>query len=193
MKYLPFSLERMAEAVNAVHERMMRAAATLEEAGVPYAIVGGNAVAAWVARVDRAAVRYTQDVDILLGREDLPRAIEVLEKVGFVWCQVLGVDMFLDGPDASPRDAVHVIFAGEKVRDSEAELAPDVETSEADAAFRVIPLESLLRMKLTAHRRKDQVHVLDMIDVGLIDATWLDRLSPELAARLQHLLDTPDG
>ncbi|MCH8921649.1 MAG: hypothetical protein IIA67_00720 [Planctomycetes bacterium] len=123
MKYPPFSLERMAEAVDAVHERMMRAVGALEAAGVPYAIAGGNAVAAWVTRVDRAAVRYTQDVDILLRREDLPRATEVLQKVGFAWCQVLGVDMFLDGPDASPRDAVRVIFAGEMVRENEVEAA----------------------------------------------------------------------
>ena len=45
--------------------------ALLEEAGVPYAVIGGNAVAAWVSRVDKAAVRNTQDVDILLRREEL--------------------------------------------------------------------------------------------------------------------------
>lgn len=193
MKYRPVSLERMAEAVNAVHERMMRAVGALEEAGVPYAVVGGNAVAAWVTRVDRAAVRNTQDVDILLRREDLPRATEALGKVGFVPCQVLGVDMFLDGPDANPRDAVHVLFAGEKVRADAVEAAPDVSASEAGGSFRVLSLDSLLRMKLTANRDKDRTHVRDLIGVGLIDATWLDRLSPELAARLQHLLDTPDG
>ena len=193
MKYRPVSLEKMSEAVDAVHERMMRAVGALEAAGVPYAVVGGNAVAAWVTRVDRAAVRYTQDVDILLRREDLPRATKALEKVGFVWCQVFDVDMFLDGPDANPRDAVHVIFAGEKVREQSVEAAPDVDASEAAGPFRVISLESLLRMKLTANKRNDRVDVRDMIDVGLIDAAWLDRLSPQLAARLQHLLDTPDG
>ena len=42
-------------------------------------------------------------------------------------------------------------------------------------------------------RRKDQVHVQDMIGVGLIDASWLTRLPPELAERLKHILDTPDA
>jgi hypothetical protein len=32
-----------------------------------------------------------------------------------------------------------------------------------------------------------------MIDVGLLDDTWIPRLPSELAARLQELLDTPDG
>jgi len=57
----------------------------------------------------------------------------------------------------------------------------------------VINLEPLVRMKLTAFRRKDQVHILDMIDVGLVDASWRDRLPPELAERLQTLLDNPEG
>jgi len=48
-------------------------------------------------------------------------------------------------------------------------------------------------MKLTSFRRKDQVHVLDMLDVGLIDATWCARFPPELAARLQELVDNPDS
>jgi hypothetical protein len=29
--------------------------------------------------------------------------------------------------------------------------------------------------------------------VGLIDASWKDRLPAELAERLQHLIDTPEG
>ena len=47
----------MIEAVQAVRERALRATAALEQAGIPYAMAGGNAVAAWVSTVDRAAVR----------------------------------------------------------------------------------------------------------------------------------------
>jgi len=48
-------------------------------------------------------------------------------------------------------------------------------------------------MKLTSFRLKDRVHILDFIEVGLIDATWIPRLPVDLAARLQELLDNPDG
>jgi hypothetical protein len=48
-------------------------------------------------------------------------------------------------------------------------------------------------MKLTSFRDKDRVHVRDLIDVGLVDASWTSRFPSELAARLQQLLDTPDG
>ena len=54
-------------------------------------------------------------------------------------------------------------------------------------------LEALLRMKLNSFRDKDRMHVRDMIDVGLLDDTWCDRLAPELAARLKELLDNPNG
>jgi hypothetical protein len=48
-------------------------------------------------------------------------------------------------------------------------------------------------MKLVAYRRKDQVHLLDLIGVGLVDATWPARLPPPLGERLQELLDNPNG
>jgi hypothetical protein len=179
--------------VEKVRDRLLRAAAALEKAGVPYAVIGGNAVAAWVARVDEAAVRNTADVDILLRRGDLPAARAALEKAGFVYRHAASIDMFLDGPEAKARDAVHVLFAGEKVRPEYVLPTPDVTESEAAASYRVLALDALVRMKLTSFRRKDQVHLQDMLEVGLIDESWCDRLTPELAARLRQLLETPEG
>ena len=63
-------------------------------------MAGGNAVAAWVTTVDAAAVRATQDVDILLRRADLDAAAAALATAGFVRRHVAGIEMFLDGPDA---------------------------------------------------------------------------------------------
>src|SRR5687768_14639044 len=113
MKTEPFgeiSWDRMIRAVEKVKERLHRAAAALNQAGVPYAVAGGNAVAAWVSTIDEAAVRNTQDVDIILNRSDLPAAIQALKPAGFVYRHAAGMDMFLDGPNAKARDAVHVIF-----------------------------------------------------------------------------------
>ena len=107
----------------------------MEQAGVPYAVVGGNAVAAWVSRVDEAAVRNTQDVDILIRRADLPAAIEAMSKAGFVYRHAAGIEMLLDGPEAKARDAVHLVFAGEKVRPEYVLPAPDVAESEAQHPF----------------------------------------------------------
>ena len=187
-------LERMVLAVELVRERLLRATAALEAAGVPYAVVGGNAVAAWVARVDPAAVRNTQDVDILMRRHDLDAAERALGAVGFVRRHVAGIDMFLDGPNAKARDAVHVLPAGEKVRTTDLAATPQVEDFDRpDPRYRSIGLESLVRMKLTSYRDKDRTHLRDMLGVGLMDASWVSRFPPELGARLQHLIDTPEG
>jgi hypothetical protein len=188
-------LDRMVLGVERVRDRLLRASAALDAAGVPYAIVGGNAVAAWVATVDAAAVRNTQDVDVLLRREDLERAAAALSGAGFVRRRVAGIEMFLDGPDAKGRDALHVVIAGEKVRPEYESPAPGVEesTRPGDGRFSVLALEALVRMKLTSFRRKDQVHLLDMLGIGLIDEGWTARLGPTLGARLQELIDTPEG
>ncbi|HEX3720156.1 MAG TPA: hypothetical protein VH595_19575 [Verrucomicrobiae bacterium] len=187
------SWERMIRAVEKVRERLRRAAAALAEAGIPYAVAGGNAVAAWVSRVDEAAVRNTQDVDILMRRSDLDAATIALAKVGFIRRRVAGIEMFLDGPDAKARDAVHLVFAGEKVRPDYPTPAPDVSESEQAEFFRLLTLEALVRMKLTSFRDKDRTHLRDLLEVGLLDASWPARLPPELRARLQTLIDSPEG
>lgn len=189
----PEVLERMVRAVEAVRNRMLRATAALEAAGVPYAVVGGNAVAVWVARANPAAVRNTADVDLLLRRQDLDAATAALSAAGFIHAEVFGVEMFLDGPEGNPRDAVHVLFAGEKVKPGDLAPAPDVSETEAGPQFRVVNLDALVRMKLTSWRDKDRTHLRDMLEIGLLDVEWLPRLPGELAARLQHLLDTPGG
>jgi hypothetical protein len=186
-------LERMVGAVQDVRDRLLRATAVLDTAQVPYAVIGGNAVAVWVARVDRAAVRNTQDVDILIRRPDLTAARAALEAAGFVYRHAAGVDMFLDGEKAKARDAVHVLFVGEKVRPEYVEPTPDVEPHDLAPPFRVLSLEALVRMKLTSFRLKDQVHIQDLIGVGLVDDTWPDRLPPELAERLRTILANPDA
>ena len=189
----PFSWQRMIEAVEAVRERALRATAALRDAGIPYALAGGNAVAAWVARVDRAAVRNTQDVDILVRRADFGVVKQALEAVGFIHHQQKGVDCFIDGPDGSPRDAVHLLYAGEKVRPDY--VVPSADVSEVVQAeeYDVLTLEALVRMKLNSFRRKDQMHLLDLLEIGLIDTTWLPTLLPEHAERLQQLIDDPHG
>jgi hypothetical protein len=74
-----------------------------------------------------------------------------------------------------------------------AEAASTPDESERAAEFQVMTLEALVRMKLIAYRRKDQVHLLDMINVGLIDGTWPVRFPAPLGARLHQLLDDPNG
>ncbi len=186
-------LDRMERAVAKVRERLLRATAALNQIGVPYAVVGGNAVASWVATVDEGAVRTTRDIDLLVRRSDLPAITAALEQAGFVRGELLNVVMFRDGAEGKPSEAVHLLFAGEKTRPDHLLPAPEIQTVDDPANFRVITLESLVEMKLMSNRDKDRMHLRDMTGVELIDSSWLTKLPPELAERLQQILDTPDG
>jgi hypothetical protein len=185
--------ERALMAAEKVKERLRRATQALDAAGVPYVVVGGNAVAEWVGRIDEEAVRTTRDVDLLVRRDDLPAVRAALESAGFIYYQLLDIDTFLDGPQGKPSGGIHLLYAGEKVRPEDEHPLPEINESERAVEFQVANLEALVRMKLTSYRRKDQVHLLDLIGVGLLDATWPARLPPSLGARLQQLLDDPNG
>jgi hypothetical protein len=186
-------LDRMERAVAKVRERLLRATAALNQAGVPYAVVGGNAVASWVATVDEGAVRNTRDVDLLVRRGDWPVIKAALEGVDFVADELLDVVMFRDGPEGKPSEAVRLLFAGEKTRPDHLLPAPEIQTVKDPANFSVIALETLVIMKLMSNRDKDRTHLRDLIGVRLIDASLLPKLPPELSIRLKQLLDTPDA
>jgi len=185
--------ERMFRAVELVQERLNRACKALREVQIPYAVVGGNAVAAWVATIDDGAVRNTRDVDLLLAEEDLPRATEALQAVGFVRDEVMGTVVFLDGPDGKPSQGLHILLAGRKVRPEYVSPTPNVDQAIEINQKRIVELQALVEMKLNSYRDKDRTHLRDMIQIGLIDTSWPSRFPTQLSERLQLLLDDPDG
>ena len=176
-------------ALDEVTDRLHRITGALEEAGVPYALVGGQAVALWVATKDPAAVRTTKDVDILLRRADLPRARAAAAAVALDYFEVVSVGMFLERSDPNPRKGVHLLWAGEKVRAEYPLPSPTVDEREMlEPGKQVVSLAGLVRMKLMSNRDQDRVHLRDLIDVCLAHRDLLQALPPELANRLDALL-----
>jgi hypothetical protein len=176
-------------ALDKVTERLYRICGALEKADVPYALVGGQAVALWVASRDPAAVRTTKDVDLLLRREDLSRVRAAALAASLDYFELLGVGMLLDRDDPNPRSAVHLVWAGEKVRPDYEDAAPTIDQRERlSPDLQVISLAALVRMKLTSFRDQDRVHLRDLIEVGLVDRDLLASLPPGLAQRLEPLL-----
>ena len=193
---LPLSTLRLwEEAVEQVERRVQKVAGLLEQHRVPYQVVGGLAVSSWVATEDPAAVRATRDVDISIRRSDLDRVKSVLEAAGYRYRYAMGVHMFLDPDSTKARDAVHILFAGEKIRPEDLYPIPAIEEDPPRAArdYAVAPMVSLVQMKLTSFRRKDQMHLLDLIDVGLITPDVERTLPPDLLARLEELKRNPEG
>ena len=182
-------VERHFMAVEDVQRRLERIVAAFNDAGVPYALVGGQAVAGWVGSVDPDAVRTTKDVDVLLRREDLGQARAAARAAEFDYFEVIGVGMFLERANPHPKRAVHVLWSGEKVRAEYPLPSPTVEERELlQPGVYVVPLAGLVTMKLMANRDHDRAHLRDMIDVGLVDRSFLAGLPHELASRLETLL-----
>lgn len=184
-------LQRMENAGEHVRRRLLLATRAHNAARVPHAVVGGNAVAAWVATIDEAAVRNTRDVDILIRRQDFDAAKAALEAAGLIHRRAAGIDLFVESADPRTRSAVRIVYANEIVRPGEPAPNPDVDESTVLGQFRAINLEPLVRIKLTAWRDKDRTHIRDLIELGLVDRGWIDRYPAELANRLRAILDTP--
>lgn len=176
-------------ALDDVSNRLQRMCKAFSQAQVQYALVGGQAVALWVAVKDPAAVRTTKDIDVLLSRNDLPKARAAAMSVGLDYFEVMGVGMFLDRDDPNPRHAVHIVWAGEKVRPEYDYPSPDLDQQqELSPGMHVVTLLGLVQMKLLSNRDQDRVHLRDMIDVGLIGRELIGQLPKPLADRLELLL-----
>lgn len=176
-----------------VEQRLRRKNSILESAGIPVARVGGNAIRIWVAQVDPGAVRTTNDVDVLIRA----RGSRTCQKSNVrAWLSLpkgaAGLDRFLERQDDSVRYATHVVLAKQMVKENDFESNPDVELSVYGDGILTLPLERLVRMKLNSFRLKDRVHILDLIDVGLLNESWIPRFPQPLGERLKSLIENPD-
>lgn len=153
-------------------------------AGLEYRVVGGLATYLYVERADPDAGRLTRDIDIAVRRADLPAIEAAVKPYGFAYRQVDGVDMLLPSDEPSPKRAIHLVFSGERVRPEYLEAVPDLGQAEEIEGICVIGLAELLRMKLTSFRAKDEAHLIDLDEAGLISPALEAQLNPALAARL---------
>ena len=185
------SLHRQVLAINRVEKLLRKVSRALDKAKIPYAVVGGNAVAAWVATVDEDAVRATKDVDVLVRRPDLAAIIDALRPCGLMHVEVMGIHRFVDRRRPSPKSGVHLLFAGEKVRPEYVHSAPDpASASRGTAGVMVIDLPGLVLMKLQANRDIDRAHLRDMLSVGLITQPIVAGLPADMRPRLQQIRAT---
>jgi hypothetical protein len=184
-------IERMGYTMTCILDRARRFAEALRAADVPFAVCGGLSVMAWVETRDPGRARSTKDVDVLMRREDLPRAAQALAPHGFVFAEVNGVPMFLDGPDGMPSQAVHVVVADEHPSHFERVRTPGLgePCDDGQVPWPCVPLAILLEMKLLAMRPHDIAHIGDLLRVGLIDRTWRDRIRAELRERFDRAYD----
>ncbi len=152
---------------------------------IPHELIGGLAVLNYVKEANSEHTSLTRHVDLVVSRSDLERIKETAGTDGFRFTDAAGVDMLIYGPTESARNAVHLVFSGEKVPP----IRPDLKHVNGKDVL-VIPILDLIRTKLSSNRLKDQIHMKSMDAAGLITSDAEATLTPELAARLKHVRET---
>jgi hypothetical protein len=192
---------RNGEAVNTLFEERLfdlvgilhKVTDALAAENIPHELIGGLAVLIHVEEAGPTHTTLTRDVDLMVYRSDLERIQKAAAKSDFRFRHAAGVDMLLYGSTESAKNAVHLIFSGEKVRPNQAtpnpSIHPEVKTIHGREVF-VIPLADLVRMKLSSYRDKDRVHIRSMDAAGLIKPEIEKTLAKELQSRLQHIRET---
>jgi hypothetical protein len=181
--------ERLFDLVGVLH----KIAQVFTDEGIPYELIGGLAVLIHVEEANPEYTTLTRDVDLMIRREDLERVKEAAAAHGFRFRHTAGVDMLMYGKTDSARNAVHLIFSGERVRPNQAAPNPPIAPEKKrihGGEVMVIAVADLLRMKLSSFRDKDRVHVRSMDAAGLITAEVEGTLPAELSTRLQHVRET---
>ena len=87
---------------------------------------------------------------------------------------------------------MHVLFAGEFPKPDAPAANAGVDEAEDAGDFRLISLAALVRMKLSAWRDKDRMHLRDLAGVGLLTPALAADLPPLLAERLEFILANPE-
>ncbi len=188
MSVKPVTFQAHVMAVDRVEKRLRKVTAALDAENIPYAVIGGNAVATWVARIDPGATRTTKDVDLLVEKGDSDRITQVMEALGFQRHDLRRIVLFTDPDEPSRRSGVRLVWADERVRPSYLFPAPSVSEAVRDPeGFLVLDLPALVRMKLTSLRTIDRAHVEDLLRIGLIDEAVRLGLPDELEALLSQI------
>jgi hypothetical protein len=180
------------EAIDTLRNRQSSIVRTLDAAKIPYALSGSNATFVWIESVEESAVRFYRNVEFIIRRSNLNSVIEALSSIGLIPDQKADRIVFQDKPNRREHWSDRALFSGEEIV-SNLCFVPDTDPHVIINGVRVLPLQTLAKFQLERWTLDDNVDLRDMIDVGLIDANWPAKFRPELANRLQHLLDTPDG
>jgi hypothetical protein len=164
-----------------------RIEAAFAAAGLEYRVVGGLATYLYVEEALPDAGRLTRDIDIIVRRQDMQRIAVAVEHFGLRCGQAAGVEMLEQAEGAAARRAVRLWFTGERVRPEYPEAVPEFAECRRIQGIRLIPLAELVRMKLTSFRLKDQTHLKDLEEAGLITPEIESGLSEMLRARLAEV------
>jgi hypothetical protein len=186
---------RMAIYINSFFEKRLQQLFTLADviersfasAGLEYRVIGGLAAYLYVEELEPDAGRLTKDIDIIVRRDDLEAIARAVMPFGLQYSRVKGADMLVQTGQPSTRRAVHMIFSGEKVREEYPDPVPELGAFLTLHGVRLVPVEDLIRLKLTSYRLKDEMHLKDLDEAGVITPEIESQLTPLQLDRLRQM------
>lgn len=169
-----------------VYTTLRKLTGRLDDEHIPYALIGGMALAA------HGFVRMTQDVDILLTVQGLALFRERLVGRGYVAAFPGALKSFRD---TESRVRLEIITTGEFPGDGKPKRVsfPDPSTASADRdGIRVITLEKLIELKLASgmtapHRLRDLADVQDLIQALHLPVDFADRVDASVRGKFREL------
>ena len=171
-----------------VFETVRRLVKRLEEEGLDYVVAGGLAV------LENGYRRATEDIDVILRREDLEVFRQRLVGRGYVAAFPGALKSFRD---AETGVRIEILTTGDFPGDGKPKPVafPDPSAVAAEGEdFRYLRLEPLLELKLASgmtapHRLRDLADVQDLIVALDLPLDLADRLDPSVRATYRTLWD----
>ncbi|MGH9323807.1 MAG: nucleotidyltransferase [Vicinamibacteria bacterium] len=155
----------------------------LEEARLPYALIGGLASTGW------GRPRWTHDIDVFVRREDALRVLEALGARGFETEQTDATWLFKAFKD---RVMVDIIFCSTGGFYLDAEMLDRAAKRDFQGQLvRVVPPEDLLIMKAVVHDERGPRHWHDALGIIMgtdLDWDYLERRALRAPRRVLSLL-----
>lgn len=183
-------MEAAFHAQQVVRDRQTDVAATLSRLAIRFALSGSNATFAWISNVDPSAVRQYRNIEFIVLRDNTDEAIRALSQIGLAAEIRTDYILFRNGKTRHDHWADKALYFGST--DGVIEV-PKLDEIELLDGLPVVQKARLVYFQLERWTLDDRVDIRDMIDVGIVDDSWLPRLPAELASRLQVLLNDPDG
>lgn len=169
-----------------VHDTMRRLAKAMNELRIPFAIAGAMAANA------HGHKRTTDDVDILIRREDLQRFKDRYSGLGWV-DKFEGSKNFRDATNNVSVDALIVgNYPGDGLPKPIAFPPPETVSWMNPEGLPFISLEALIELKLASgmtakHRMQDMADVIQLIRVNQLPTSYVEKLNPYVAAAFNDL------
>jgi hypothetical protein len=161
---------------------------TLTEAKVSFEVIGGMAVNAHLAGEHRSRTFLTNNIDLLVDRNDLPIIVQAAEAAGYEPRKVLGGHLLIR-PGQPAAEAVRLVFAGEKSKTSDPFPHPPIRAERKQMfgiSVPVAPLNDVVRMNLNSYRAEDVAHLEILDAAGLITPLVEQQLPAVLKERIDE-------